>query len=330
MNCPKCKSENNDSAKFCKGCGFDLRTVAVAPNPIVQENLACGKCGTMNSSRAKFCKSCGAPVAATSPAATVLPPAPEISPTTALPSAPASPPAPLLSQVPVPASSSAPNAVPAPASPAMPVSASKFVPTSKTESRSQRKQSPSYLFLASIAVACVGLAGGTYWFMTTGSRESSSGTAPAVTNAAADNPASVASAPIPLAPNAPAPSPAAAAAETAPPSGQVPTSAASTTEPNSPQVTAVAADPGPRADSLKPTLTPVPVLKVLQEKAPEPHLLIDGKSETEVRRSTAQDKRKTDEAAKQQRVQRQAVAEQLERDKARLRNANRTLDDLLK
>src|SRR5210317_734407 len=46
MNCPKCKLENRESAKFCKECGADLE-------------IACSECGTVYESGSKFCDGCG-------------------------------------------------------------------------------------------------------------------------------------------------------------------------------------------------------------------------------------------------------------------------------
>jgi class 3 adenylate cyclase len=46
MKCPKCKTENPDTQKFCGECGSILE-------------LACPKCGSPNPSKYKFCGECG-------------------------------------------------------------------------------------------------------------------------------------------------------------------------------------------------------------------------------------------------------------------------------
>ena len=65
VTCQKCATENSDSAKFCKGCGHDLRAAAVstATVPNAESSHPCAKCNTENSINAKFCKSCGASMA---------------------------------------------------------------------------------------------------------------------------------------------------------------------------------------------------------------------------------------------------------------------------
>jgi hypothetical protein len=47
--CDKCKTENEDSADFCKHCGDKL----------VPKTLCCPDCGLFNKATAKFCNSCG-------------------------------------------------------------------------------------------------------------------------------------------------------------------------------------------------------------------------------------------------------------------------------
>ena len=46
MECPKCRHENPEDAKFCSECGHKLE-------------LACPKCGKVNPSGSKFCNGCG-------------------------------------------------------------------------------------------------------------------------------------------------------------------------------------------------------------------------------------------------------------------------------
>jgi hypothetical protein len=82
--CPKCATENNDTAKFCKACGCDLRVLAVAPVAQPAPTQSCAQCSTDNIFNAKFCKSCGASI---QPEASFLPP----SPVAAMPPVPSSP-----------------------------------------------------------------------------------------------------------------------------------------------------------------------------------------------------------------------------------------------
>jgi hypothetical protein len=48
LRCSTCNVENSANAKFCKGCGAQLR-----------QPLACGGCGQRNDPDAKFCNKCG-------------------------------------------------------------------------------------------------------------------------------------------------------------------------------------------------------------------------------------------------------------------------------
>lgn len=47
--CPKCRSDNSPSARFCAQCGDAFGSTAIA----------CPKCGAEVDGRAKFCPSCG-------------------------------------------------------------------------------------------------------------------------------------------------------------------------------------------------------------------------------------------------------------------------------
>jgi uncharacterized membrane protein YvbJ len=49
MQCPQCKHENREEAKFCDECGSRLEAV-------------CPSCGQANRLGAKFCDTCGEPV----------------------------------------------------------------------------------------------------------------------------------------------------------------------------------------------------------------------------------------------------------------------------
>jgi hypothetical protein len=56
MNCPQCRTENPEGARFCLNCATRLL-------------LVCAKCGTELPPQAEFCLNCAAPAGATSPAA---------------------------------------------------------------------------------------------------------------------------------------------------------------------------------------------------------------------------------------------------------------------
>ena len=53
-NCPNCKYEVNDTAKFCKKCGFNIKKYE-------EENadIYCEECGAKISSDSQFCEECG-------------------------------------------------------------------------------------------------------------------------------------------------------------------------------------------------------------------------------------------------------------------------------
>jgi len=54
--CPKCRTQNNDTARYCKHCSQHL-----------ESELQCPKCGKLNSLMARFCKGCGSSLAVTLP-----------------------------------------------------------------------------------------------------------------------------------------------------------------------------------------------------------------------------------------------------------------------
>ena len=58
MQCPRCRHDNRQGARFCRECGAPF-------------DVGCANCGAELESGSKFCDGCGAPVAATSP---VVPP----------------------------------------------------------------------------------------------------------------------------------------------------------------------------------------------------------------------------------------------------------------
>jgi membrane protease subunit (stomatin/prohibitin family) len=49
IECPSCKAENNQGAKYCHGCG----------NKLASEKMYCNNCGVEMSNTAKFCNECG-------------------------------------------------------------------------------------------------------------------------------------------------------------------------------------------------------------------------------------------------------------------------------
>src|SRR3984885_11268491 len=71
MQCPKCHTQNADSAKFCGECGAKL-------------DPRCPSCGAQNPPEAKFCTQCGTRVGTPSNQPQLLnqpqPPAPELNP----------------------------------------------------------------------------------------------------------------------------------------------------------------------------------------------------------------------------------------------------------
>jgi len=56
--CPRCYSNNSNSAVFCGICGSPLRNASRA-NPMAKE-IFCPRCGVTNQTSSKFCKNCGA------------------------------------------------------------------------------------------------------------------------------------------------------------------------------------------------------------------------------------------------------------------------------
>ncbi len=64
MQCPCCKSENAEAAKFCGECGAKLE-------------LRCAGCGAANPAVNKFCLECGQPLAAAEPKSTSILPSPQ-------------------------------------------------------------------------------------------------------------------------------------------------------------------------------------------------------------------------------------------------------------
>lgn len=324
-NCPKCESENNDLAKFCKGCGFDFLAVLAAERPVDIGSLICGKCQSSQTPGARFCKSCGAPIVAnppllvSSPATEVLPEPPAVPLAVAEPVLPALPepePESVQPTVALPVQSVAPFQPPvAPPLTTKPVSPP--VPEPSTAPAIKPKKSLSPLVLSGLAMACVGLAGGSYWLMTAGPQKSSLASTRAVANApvVVSTPVSKATA-------------GTTAVEAVPGSATVPVPAAASILTGPALIAAPAVTPeAPRA-SLAPT--PVPVSAVKQELVPAPLPMAGNNSEVEAKPVLKREQRTADEVAMAQRTNRQAIAKQKERDKATLSHTNKTLDDLLK
>ena len=320
-NCPKCESENNDLAKFCKGCGFDFLAVLAAERPVDIGSLICGKCQSSQTPGARFCKSCGAPIVAnppllvSSPATDVLPEPPAVPLAVAEPVLPALP-EPVQPTDASPVQSVAPFQPPvAPPLTTKPVSPP--VPEPSTALASTQKKPLSPMVLVSLAMSCVGLVGGFYWLMTASAHESSPASTRAVTNApvVVSTPVSKATA-------------GTTAVEAVPGSATVSVTAAASTLPGPALIAAPAVKPeAPRA-SLAPT--PVPVSAVKQELVPAPLPMAGNNSEVEAKPVLKREQRTADEVAMAQRTNRQAIAKQKERDKATLSHTNKTLDDLLK
>jgi serine/threonine protein kinase/tetratricopeptide (TPR) repeat protein len=59
MNCPHCRTDNLENAKFCRGCGQSL-----------QVELVCSHCRSKNLPGSKFCSECGQPFISTRTAST--------------------------------------------------------------------------------------------------------------------------------------------------------------------------------------------------------------------------------------------------------------------
>ncbi len=56
VECPKCKTKNPASSKFCCDCGHNLKKAEAAPEA---GQKACPKCKALNPQNSKFCSSCG-------------------------------------------------------------------------------------------------------------------------------------------------------------------------------------------------------------------------------------------------------------------------------
>ena len=296
MNCPKCSTGNSENAKFCKGCGYDLRGI-LKPEPVSQPTgLQCSKCGAENAAHAKFCKVCGTPTAIAPPAPVPEPPPPPPSP---------APVPPVLSAPELPNGVACykcktlnnPSAkfckscgVPNPASP--PVS----TPLPKAVEKDEPRK-PLILW-AGIAAGILAIAGGGAYWMFAG--------------AAKPKTASVTSAPAAL-PKVSAVTTLPEAATTAASAPAVVTSATAT-----PAAVAVAA-PASAAVSGSANVA-----------APSPASAIAKPLPDEAKPVPTQAERDAREAARKKQVALEQAAKQKERDKANMNKANRTLDDLLK
>ena len=89
--CPKCHTDNADTAKFCKACGLNLMVPIDEMPALTAMQHMCEKCGTENTASAKFCKACGhrqgTPLVGSAPPFVAPPPIP--TPTWTPPTAPA-------------------------------------------------------------------------------------------------------------------------------------------------------------------------------------------------------------------------------------------------
>jgi eukaryotic-like serine/threonine-protein kinase len=56
MKCPKCQTENAETARFCKVCGLSLKA-----------DVACPQCRHANLPDSRFCEQCGRPLPAIAP-----------------------------------------------------------------------------------------------------------------------------------------------------------------------------------------------------------------------------------------------------------------------
>lgn len=73
MQCPKCGSENRESAKFCKGCGFKVEVDLAQALPVQAASASCLHCGCLNRPTVRFCSACGKPMVAADATPTAAP-----------------------------------------------------------------------------------------------------------------------------------------------------------------------------------------------------------------------------------------------------------------
>ncbi len=112
MKCPKCQTENRDSAKFCTKCGFKLADLNKQPAPEAAPTdvpHTCPSCGAIVKPTAKFCTSCGSAIPQVAPQPVVIPepePIPE--------PVPVPEPEPIPEPVPIPKPEPIPEPVPVP------------------------------------------------------------------------------------------------------------------------------------------------------------------------------------------------------------------------
>lgn len=291
MNCPRCATVNSENAKFCKGCGIDLRDVAKLEPVLSANGLRCLKCGVENRAHAKFCKACGI-LASHVPPLPVTPPVP-VRATEILngvscykcktinnPNAkfckscgvlnPASPPAPQPQSV-----------------------------------KPDEPKKPPILW-AGIAAGIFAIAGGgAYWMFIGGAKPKTASTAPAPLPQAASSAPVHATLPASASTNVPA----------------TPTTGATTatTAAAEPSKAATSAQDAAKADNPQ-AATP----------AHTPPLVIAKPTPDETKQGPTQAERDVREAVRKKQAERDQLTKQKERDKANMNKANRTLDDLLK
>jgi ribosomal protein L40E len=343
MKCLKCASENSNTAKFCKGCGFDVQQ-STAPKVGDPESLPlCLKCSASYTPGAKFCKACGTSTAA---AAIVITPSPASAEPAHTPVLAPLPPSAVVAPQQAAAPQVSPKVVKSVSSPEPKLEPSTDKPNSglsqakipaafalgDTQNSSgapgrnsswnqpdatpvsidprinlkQKKTGPSrYVIGGSALAAVLVLAGaGAYWFSSSNAKPSA---APIPKQVIPPAPVATPAAAVP--PSTPTPKPAEVAALPAlreSPTNAVPADGTATikTQPAS----GPDAKPATAAEAPPPTTAPV----------------VDQKP------SIADDQRRAKEAANRKRAEREALANQRARDKEKLNKTNRTLDDLLK
>ena len=343
MKCQKCATENSNTAKFCKGCGFDVQQSAMQNAGDPERLPLCLKCNASYTPGAKFCKACGT---STAVAATVTSLSPASAQPARTPVVPLSPPSAVVASQPDaaphvslpltnPVSSSASRLETGSDKPNSELSQAKITPAltpgdtptlsgspPKNSSWNQPDAAPvsidpqvkvtpkktglnKYVIGGSAFAAILVLAGaGAYWYSSSKAKPSA---APIAKQISPPAPVATPAALVPA--STPAPKPAEVAVSPAlpeSPTTAIPVdgiAATKTTPASGPGAT-----PAKAAEAPPPTSAPV----------------IDQKP------SITEDQRSAKEAANRKRAEREALANQRARDKEKLNKTNRTLDDLLK
>ena len=358
MDCLKCSTANTEHAKFCKACGFNLKSTGLGA-ATSQPERTCNKCKAPNALTAKFCKACGAPfseVAKLAPltdsaveAPVFVPPrhaaiTPSPKPATAPP--PVSQPEAIAAVQPVVATSSAATAATMPvvsptaprdlayraepplsARPARSVASPtslppKLAPTITKKSASTKTVAPKNVMVLGglVALILIATGAGSYWIFGGKSKPASELADAKVLGVAPTADATAAQA------NSKASEVRTALPVVSPviaPAGAVAATAAVAAETPTPAPSTVAA---PVVPVIEPPASPAPPSPT---SSPKP-LSGDASASVASPETVAQDKRKAEQTALKKRSEREALALQREQDKAKLKKTNRTLDDLLK